>query len=105
MSGNEVGGGAIPAPPGVSANLVNPPDHTRDFIILHTICVALVTTAVGVRFFTRALITRKVGLDDCEVFNQKDIWWCPCTDESRYGVICLGLWKPHWYPSLQPLIR
>ena len=66
MSGNEISGSAIPPPPGITPNLVNPSDHTKESIILHTVCLTLVTIAVGIRLYTRALITRKIGADDCK---------------------------------------
>ena len=67
MSGTQPGIGAFPAPPGIVPNFVNPPDHTRDFITLHTICLFFATFAVGVRLFSRARITRNLGWDDCKI--------------------------------------
>lgn len=65
MSG-ELGPGAVPAPPGLNANFVNPPDHTKQLLVQHIICITLATIAVGVRLFTRAAITRNLGWDDCK---------------------------------------
>jgi len=66
MSGNELGPGAVPAPPGITANFANPPDHTKEVLIQQTICMALATLAVGIRLFARARITRNIGWDDCK---------------------------------------
>ncbi|KAK4212944.1 putative integral membrane protein Pth11-like [Rhypophila decipiens] len=57
--------GLIPPPPGVTANFVDPPSQLQSNIALHTICLTLVTIAVGMRFYTRLFITKSgLGLDD-----------------------------------------
>ena len=38
-------------------------------IALHSVVLALMTIAVFVRLYTRAIITKKVGLDDCKLFS------------------------------------
>lgn len=52
-------------PPGIVPNYVDPPDHIRQTIILHTLCLTLVTLAVAMRTWTRLTITKGFGLDDC----------------------------------------
>ena len=54
----------IPAdepPSGVTPNLINPPNHTKELIIQHSICLTLVTLAIGIRLYTRAVITHSLG--------------------------------------------
>lgn len=89
MSGAEIGGGAIPAPPGVTPNLINPVDHTKQNIILHTICLVLITTAITVRLYTRAFITRKLGADDC-TSPSANMWATVRLMSCRPGIVFLG---------------
>ncbi|KAF3482730.1 putative Integral membrane protein Pth11-like [Arthroderma uncinatum] len=57
--------GAIPPPPGVTPNIVDPPSQWNGNIALHTVCLTLATTAVAMRIYTRTIITRtKMGVDD-----------------------------------------
>ncbi|KAF2790392.1 hypothetical protein K505DRAFT_340454 [Melanomma pulvis-pyrius CBS 109.77] len=60
--------GALPPPPGVDANIVNPHSQWHSNIALHTACLTLSTASVAMRLYTRARITRtKLGIDD---------WFC-----------------------------
>jgi hypothetical protein len=53
-------------PPGIKPNYVDPPDHKKQTIILQSIVLTLVTAFTGIRIYTRAFITRKLGADDCK---------------------------------------
>ncbi|KAM5447045.1 hypothetical protein MaudCBS49596_006226 [Microsporum audouinii] len=57
--------GAIPPPPGVTPNIIDPPSQWAGNIALHTVCLTLATAAVAMRVYTRTLITRtRMGVDD-----------------------------------------
>ena len=62
--------GALPPPPGVQPNFVDPENHTKSTIALHTICLTLATLFVVIRIYTRQFINGKLGLDDCKYFSQ-----------------------------------
>ncbi|EFE32412.1 integral membrane protein Pth11-like, putative [Trichophyton benhamiae CBS 112371] len=58
--------GAIPPPPGVTPNIIDPPSQRSGNIALHTVCLTLATAAVAMRVYTRTIVTRtKMGADDC----------------------------------------
>ncbi|KAK2849620.1 hypothetical protein FQN49_005575 [Arthroderma sp. PD_2] len=57
--------GAIPPPPGVTPNIIDPPSQMNGNIALHTVCLTLATSAVAMRIYTRTFVTRtKMGVDD-----------------------------------------
>lgn len=58
--------GVIPPPPGLEANFVNPPSQMTGNIILHSVCLSLVTLTVAVRLYTRKHINRGLSVDDCK---------------------------------------
>jgi hypothetical protein len=53
------------APPGTVANFINPPDQMKGVVALHTTCLVIVTLAVTLRIYTRKVIIRRLGIDDC----------------------------------------
>ncbi|EGE08775.1 hypothetical protein TEQG_08818 [Trichophyton equinum CBS 127.97] len=58
--------GAIPPPPGVTPNIIDPPSQLSGNIALHTVCLTLATAAVAMRVYTRTVVTRtNMGADDC----------------------------------------
>ena len=58
--------GALPPPPGDSANFVDPPTRTKSTIALHTVYLTVVTFCVVLRIYTRRFISHSLGWDDCE---------------------------------------
>ncbi|OAL72538.1 hypothetical protein A7D00_3540 [Trichophyton violaceum] len=57
--------GAIPPPPGVTPNIIDPPSQLSGNIALHTVCLTLATAAVAMRVYTRTVVTcTKMGADD-----------------------------------------
>ncbi|KAL6877132.1 GPCR, PTH11-type [Trichoderma novae-zelandiae] len=57
--------GSLPPPPGVEPNFVDPYDHMTENIALHSVLLTLTTLAVGMRLYTRSIITKaKLGVDD-----------------------------------------
>ena len=65
--------GLVPPPPGEVANFVDPPTEQANNIALHVVMLFFVTVCVAIRVYTRAFITRKVELDDCEWLRSR--WW------------------------------
>ncbi|OJJ98505.1 hypothetical protein ASPACDRAFT_1857760 [Aspergillus aculeatus ATCC 16872] len=58
---------AVPAatpPPGVTANLVDPPSDGNILIIVGTILMSVMFVIAGLRFYTRICIRRKMSADD-----------------------------------------
>lgn len=65
--------GGMPPPPGVEPNFIDPYDHMSENIALHSTLLTITTLAVGMRLYTRAIITKaKLGVDDCEFY------WAAC---------------------------
>ena len=56
--------GALPPPPGQTANFVNPPNHDAKMIALHTVCLTLITLFVVMRICVRAWVICQLGWDD-----------------------------------------
>ncbi len=56
---------ALPPPPGVTPNFVNPESRAGANIALHTTCLTLVTIFFAMRIYTRKFISRWIGWDDC----------------------------------------
>jgi hypothetical protein len=57
---------AAAAPPGVTFDFNNPDNYKHENIILHSVVLAFTTVAVFIRVYTRIMITRSFGIDDCE---------------------------------------
>jgi hypothetical protein len=56
--------GAMPPPPGVVANFVNPPNQLAGNLALHIVCLSLVTMCMAMRVYTRTRINRFIWWDD-----------------------------------------
>ncbi|PTB66043.1 GPCR, PTH11-type [Trichoderma citrinoviride] len=57
--------GSMPPPPGVEPNFIDPYDHMKENIALHSVLLTITTLAVGMRLYTRSIITKaKLGVDD-----------------------------------------
>ncbi|KAK5633635.1 hypothetical protein RRF57_009349 [Xylaria bambusicola] len=60
-------GGALPPPPGIVPDFVNPPSQRDGNIALHTVLLSIVTIFVSIRIYTRIWITKlSLGLEDCQ---------------------------------------
>ena len=57
---------AYPAPPGVPWSFNDPDNYKEDTIVLHSVVLAFMTVAVIIRLYTRAVIKKNFGLDDCK---------------------------------------
>ncbi len=56
---------AAPPPPGVVSDFVDPPYIGTSFVIINTVFMILAILAVTVRIYTRVVIVRGFGVDDC----------------------------------------
>lgn len=57
---------AMPAPPGMSSNFVNPSNLKTEGLVLVTFCLILSTLVVSMRMWTKSRVVRKVVLEDCK---------------------------------------
>jgi hypothetical protein len=57
---------AATPPPGVTPDFDNSDNYKQDNIILHSVVLSFTTVAILVRLYTRAVIKRSFGIDDCE---------------------------------------
>lgn len=57
---------AMPAPPGMYSNFVNPSNLKTEGLVLVTICLILSTLVVSMRMWTKSRVVRKVVLEDCK---------------------------------------
>ena len=58
--------GLIPPPPGVAPNLDHPASLKHSMVVANAICLTLACVSVALRLWTRAIIVRSLGWDDCE---------------------------------------
>ena len=57
---------AMPPPPGVTSNFVNPEHNYNRFIVVNCIFLPIAVIAVCLRSYTRIAILRNFSADDCE---------------------------------------
>ena len=60
---------AIPAPPGLSSNFIDPPSKASWDIVTQTVCLTTATALVAMRIYTKFKVLRNPGWDDCELHN------------------------------------
>ena len=70
--------GAIPPPPGITPNFINPPSLQHVVLIANIILSVVSALFVALRLYTTGFIIRTVGVDDCRYFN---------LSMSKYGLI------------------
>ncbi|KAK3985826.1 putative integral membrane protein Pth11-like [Cladorrhinum sp. PSN332] len=69
MAAAWAGTGALPPPPGIEPNFIDPPSQVQGDVALHGVLLTLATLGIAMRFYTRQFITRsKWGLDDLFCF-------------------------------------
>ena len=83
---------AAPPPPGVTPNFDNPEGSEYEiYSISIALCLTATLTLMG-RLYTRAVILRAVGLDDCKCCQ----WW-----DSRYMELMLGSSRAmYWWSNM-----
>ena len=62
--------GALPPPPGVTPNFVDPPSQDAVIIAVHAVLLALATLFVSMRGLLRAFVLRSFGWDDGKLVVQ-----------------------------------
>jgi hypothetical protein len=63
--------GALPPPPGVNPNFENPESQGYRVILTIVILFPMATIAVFLRVYTRIVIVRNFGIDDCKFCCQR----------------------------------
>lgn len=58
----------LPPPEGIEANYDAPNTNGTTFIIIAVIGILLATLFTAVRIYTKAVLTRSLGWDDCKEF-------------------------------------
>lgn len=58
--------GAVPPPPGVTPNFVDPPSLRNYDYASKAICVFLTTSIVAMRMYTKVALVKKTAVEDCE---------------------------------------
>ena len=58
--------GALPPPPGVTPNLVDPYSQTDLLVATIVVCLTIATPLLWARLYTKFFVTRMPGWDDCE---------------------------------------
>lgn len=58
-------GPAMPAPPGMHSNFVNPSNLNSEGLVIMLICLTLSMLVVGMRIWTKIRWVRQVVLEDC----------------------------------------
>lgn len=59
--------GIFPPPPGVTANFVNPPQHTNGLVPLIGVFLTLSTIFLALRLYTKAFLLRILGWEDVAI--------------------------------------
>ena len=57
----------VPPPLGLVPNFNNPPSRGYEVIITVAICLSAMVPIVSMRIYTRVVISRSLGWDDCEL--------------------------------------
>lgn len=57
---------AVPAPPGVTSNFVNPPSKAYWDVVTQAVCLTIATLLVAMRMYTKFNVLKSPGWDDCE---------------------------------------
>ena len=68
---------AIPPPPGVTSNFVNPANCSRHLVVTGSVLAGIMVVFIAARAYTKTFITRKFFWDDCPFpltpFSSKDL--------------------------------
>ena len=59
---------ALPPPPGVTPNFVDPESQANLFVSVTAVCIALMLPIVIMRLYSRVCITRSFAIDDGPLF-------------------------------------
>jgi hypothetical protein len=79
--------GAIPPPPGITPNFVDPPSRAHIVIVVNAVCSILSVSFVGLRSYTAVSITRQVRIDDCKPCH------CSCSNPLLISIdLLIAAW-------------
>ena len=56
----------VPPPPGSTFNPNDPDNYKHADIIMHSVVLSIVTVCVMIRLYTRAVVKKGMGADDCK---------------------------------------
>jgi hypothetical protein len=56
---------ALPPPPGVVPNFMNPPTRAHQTQVVSAICLSLMCPLVALRVYCRLVVQHNWGIDDC----------------------------------------
>ena len=56
--------GALPPPPGITPNFVNPPSTQTTIIAIMVACLVVTTVCVALRLYTKLYVLQKLGWED-----------------------------------------
>lgn len=56
---------ALQPPPGITPNFINPPTIAPALIAVNGVFLALMLLAVSIRIYSKGLLLRSLGWDDC----------------------------------------
>ena len=79
---------AVPAPGGEVSNFDNPDNKITATLVLISVCLAIMTIMMLVRIYTRTVVKKSMGLDDCQCLSCLDEWLL--TNGLRSGACSLG---------------
>lgn len=65
---NELDSAALPPPPGIHSNFVNPENIQVVIITILALCVSISTLVFGMRMYTKVFIFHKTGWEDCNFY-------------------------------------
>ena len=62
---------AIPPPPGLTSNYINPPSKAVWGTVTTSVCLTVATLLVAMRLYTKLRVLRNLGLDDCKLHSNQ----------------------------------
>lgn len=85
----------VPPPPGIEADLNAPNTNGTAYIIVAVIGISFATVFAVVRVYTKAILTRSLGWDDCKDFLFFSLFFPPLTKEwGEWELrVCWGGWR------------
>jgi hypothetical protein len=63
--------GAMPPPPGVIPNFEHPESRGNQVVVTIAVLLPLATLVLSLRLYTRRMIVRTMGSDDCKFLHSK----------------------------------
>lgn len=89
---NQTYGGAVPPPPGVTPNLINPERVTGGVVPVSAVFLTLSTIALGLRLYTKIGIIKIFGKEDSTLDERESIWTTVQLRLTILAVIVIAAW-------------